>query len=69
MKKRLVLKKKIQNLLFVGAMIGGLVLCVYGLNALDKHEYNRAIEKCDASNIVERYTNQGDIYYQCKVEK
>lgn len=73
MKKRLVLKKeikeKLQNLLFIGATVGGLVLCIYGLNALDRHEYNRAVERCGADNIVERYTNQGDIYYTCKVEK
>ena len=73
MKKRLVLKKeikeKLQDILFVSAIVGVLVLCFYGLNALDRHEYNRAIERCGADNIVERYTNQGDVYYTCKVEK
>lgn len=74
MKKRYVLKKeikeKLQDTLLVGAIVGVLVLCFYGLNALDRHERNRAIERCGGvDNIVERYTNQGDTYYQCKVEK
>ena len=51
MKKRYVLKKeikeKLQDILFVGAIVGVLVLfvgvlvlCFYGLNALDRHEIN-----------------------------
>lgn len=74
MKKRYVLKKeikeKLQTILEVMVIVGVLALCAYSLKALDRHEYNRAIERCgDTNNIVERYTNQGDKYYQCKVEK
>lgn len=47
-----------------------IVLCGVLLNAQDKHEYNKAIERCDgANNIIEHYTQQGDRYFSCKIEK
>lgn len=51
-------------------LIGIVIVLLSGLKALDNYEKNRAIERCGGvDNIVEKYTNQGDIYYQCKIEK
>lgn len=47
-----------------------IALCVMGLQAQDNQVRKNAIERCSGeNNIVERYTNQGDRYYTCKVEK
>ena len=47
-----------------------IVLCGVLLNAQDKHEYNKAVDRCNgANNIVEHYTQQGDRYFSCKIEK
>ena len=64
------MKEKLQTILEVLLIVGVLALCAYGLKYQDQKEYERAIERCgDAQNLVERYTNQGDVYYTCKVEK
>jgi len=63
------MKEKMQDLLLIIIGIGILILCFYGLSALDKHEKNRAIERCGGyNNIIEKYTNQGDTYYICKTK-
>jgi len=50
------------------------IIIIWGLLSLlalqDKHERNRAIERCGGEdNIVEHYTKEGDLYFSCKVEK
>ena len=63
-------KEMLQELLFwLGAITIG-VLSIYGLVGLDNYEKEKANARCGgADNVVVRYTNQGDKYYQCKVEK
>ena len=63
-------KEMLQELLFwLGAITIG-VLSIYGLVGLDNYEKEKANTRCgSADNVVVRYTNQGDKYYQCKVEK
>ena len=63
-------KEVLQELLFwLGAIAIG-ILSMYGLFGLDNYEKEKANIRCDgADNVVVRYTNQGDKYYQCKVEK
>ncbi len=61
------MKKEI--LFYVVIILVG-VLSIYGLVALDNYEKEKANTRCGgADNVVVRYTNQGDKYYQCKVEK
>ena len=54
---------------FLGVCVIGIALCILGLNALDRHERNRALDRCYPNGIVERYTSQGDVYYVCDIEK
>ena len=63
-------KEVLQELLFwLGAITIG-ILSMYGLFSLDNYEKEKANIRCGgADNVVVRYTNQGDKYYQCKVEK
>lgn len=64
------IKEKLEKVAFYSVCVLALVGCFWLLNLQDKHEEQRAIERCGGKdNIVERYTNQGDIYYTCKVEK
>lgn len=58
-----------KKVLFYGMLILGLVGCFKLLELQDQHERNRAIERCGENNIIEKYTKEGDIYFQCKVEK
>lgn len=47
-----------------------IIICGKVLNAIDNKEYNRAVERCgNSDNVVERYTNLGDKYFTCKVDK
>lgn len=60
---------KEKSLLFIICLI---VIVIIGkaFALVDQHEYNRAVERCgNENNIVEKYTNQGDKYYTCKVDK
>lgn len=59
----------IESLQFIAICVVGIALCMLGLKALDTHEKNRALDRCYPNEIVEHYTNQGDSYYTCKVEK
>lgn len=64
------IKERLQMFVFYGLCILAIVGCFWLLNLQDQHEEKRAIERCGGKdNIVERYTNQGDKYYTCKVEK
>lgn len=64
------MKEKLQNILELILIVGVIVALFNGLSALDKHEKNRAIERCGSeSNLIEKYTSTGETYYQCKVEK
>lgn len=64
------MKEKLQNILEFILIVGVIVILFNGLSALDRHEKNRAIERCGSeSNLIEKYTSTGETYYQCKVEK
>lgn len=40
------------------------------LSFIDTNEYNKAIERCESKdNVIINYTNNGDKYYTCRVEK
>lgn len=40
------------------------------LTKMDTNNYNNAIERCGSEdNVITNYTNQGDKYYSCKVDK
>ena len=70
MKKKRVLKSWVkETLLFI---VCGIALfgCFKLLQLQDQHEYNKAIERCrSVENLNTHYTQQGDKYYTCKVEK
>lgn len=70
MKKKRVLKSWVkETLLFIACGIA-LFGCFKLLQLQDQHEYNKAIERCGSvENLNTRYTQQGDKYYTCKVEK
>ena len=50
----------IDTIKFLGVCAIGFALCGIALNALDR---------CYPNGIVEKYTNQGDVYYICEIEK
>ena len=51
------MKEKLQNILEIVLIVGVIVALFSGLSALDKHERNRAIERCGSeSNLIEKYT-------------
>lgn len=70
MKKKRVLKSWVkETLLFI---VLGLALfgCVKLLQLQDQRIYELAIERCGSvENIKPYYTQQGDKFYTCKVEK
>ena len=70
MKKKRVLKSWVkETLLFIACSIV-LFGCFKLLQLQDQHEYNKAIERCGSvENLNIHYTQQGDKYYTCKVEK
>lgn len=50
--------------------LGAILILGLLLQEQDNRERNRAIERCGGeNNIVKKYTNQGDVYFQCKSEK
>ena len=52
----------------IGMLI--IVLGIVLLNIQDNHIKKNAISRCgNEDNIVEHYTEQGDKYFSCKVEK
>ena len=52
----------------IGILI--IVLGIVLLNIQDNHIKKNAISRCgNEDNIVEHYTEQGDKYFSCKVEK
>lgn len=64
------IKEKLEKVIFYSLCLLAIIGCFWLLNLQDQYEEKRAIERCDGKdNIVERYTNQGDKYYTCKVEK
>lgn len=64
------MKKVFTNVIELVLVVGVIVALFNGLSALDRHERNRAIERCGSeSNLIEKYTSTGETYYQCKVEK
>jgi hypothetical protein len=70
MKKKRVLKSWVkETLLFIACGIA-LFGCFKLLQLQDQYEYNKAIERCGSvENLNTHYTQQGDKYYTCKVEK
>lgn len=51
-------------------IIVGIVIVVFALVGIDNNEYKKAVKRCgNENNIQINYTNQGDKYYTCKVEK
>ena len=70
MKKKRVLKSWVkETLLFIVCSIV-LFGCFKLLQLQDQNEYNKAIERCGSvENLNTHYTQQGDKYYTCKVEK
>lgn len=64
------IKEKLEKVIFYSLCLLAIIGCFWLLNLQDQYEEKRAIKRCDGKdNIVERYTNQGDKYYTCKVEK
>lgn len=59
----------LEMITLLGVLIIAIVLGGLGLKALDTHEKERALDRCYPNEIVVKYTNQGDKYYSCKVEK
>ena len=58
--------------LLMAVIVCGIALfgCFKLLQLQDQHEYNKAIERCrSVENLNTHYTQQGDKYYTCKVEK
>ena len=48
----------------------GIVICILALNKMDDNEYKKAIDRCNGKdNVITNYTNQGDKYFTCKVDK
>lgn len=59
-----------KKILFIAIAMSSLFGCFKMLQHEDNIELNRAIERCNGKdNIVEHYTNLGDIYYSCKIAK
>jgi len=51
-------------------VIISLIAIISLLNLVEKIEYNNAIKRCgNEKNIITKYTQQGDKYYSCKVER
>lgn len=53
-------------------VIGVLVVIILMLllNIQNKNNYIHAIKMCgNEENIIEHFTEEGDIYYTCKIEK
>lgn len=64
------IKEKLEKVIFYSLCLLAIIGCFWLLSLQDQYEEKRAIKRCDGKdNIVERYTNQGDKYYTCKVEK
>ena len=59
-------RELIDNLQFITVCIIGIMLCFLGLKALDTYEKNRALERCYPNDIIVKYTNQNEKYYNCK---
>jgi len=60
------MKKILVVIISIVALIGIVSL----LNLMEEKNYNNAIERCGSEdNLVINYTNQGDKYYSCKVER
>lgn len=55
-------------MLFVGCVIA-IIGCVKLLQLQDANEYKNAIKRCGEDNVTTRYTNDGDKYYTCTIEK
>ena len=59
--------KKVLNVIVIILIMISLVKV---LNFIDNNEYKKAITRCESQdNVVINYTNQGDKYYTCQVEK
>lgn len=61
--------EKMKEMLIIVVGLVVIAMLGKGLQAMDEQAKNNAIERCGKDNVVVRYTNQGDRYYQCKVEK
>lgn len=59
----------LESISFGVVCVIGVALCILGLKVLDTYEKNRALDRCYPYGITESYTNQGKVYYTCKVEK
>lgn len=62
--------KRLQSLVLLVLAIGAIWGCGKLLQLQDQHEEQRAVERCGGQdNIVKHYTNQGDAYWTCAIEK
>lgn len=60
------MKKILKVVILIIAIVG----VVKVLNVINEKEYQKAISRCGSKdNLVISYTQQGDKYYSCKVEK
>ena len=47
-----------------------IISCFQLLRGIENNNYKKAIEKCNGKeNVITKYTNSGDRYFICKVEK
>lgn len=58
-----------KKILFYGICAIAIMGCFKLLELQDQQVKKRAITRCGgASNIVEHYTREGDLYFSCRVE-
>ena len=62
MKKKYHLKSNVKiALLTIILLIGAIAALI----AIDSSNYKKAVKRCGNSNIITKYTQQGDKYYLC----
>lgn len=63
------MKELLAKVLLVGVCVLGMWGCIKLLQLQDQKNYEYAIERCGSvENLVEYHTQEGDTFYNCKVE-
>lgn len=63
------MKELLVKVLVFGVCVLGMWGCIKLLQLQDKKVYDYAIERCGSvDNLIEYHTQEGDTFYQCKVE-